>query len=313
MSIGSLKKVPLRELWKHEEYDFSVWLENNIDVLSETLEFPLSVLQREESAGMFQVDLVAEDGNGELVIIENQLEITNHDHLGKVLTYLTNLEAKTAIWITSEARPEHIRTVAWLNESTPEDISFYIVKLAAYKIGDSEAAPLFTVIVAPSEETKVIGKRKVELAETHILRMKFWEQLLPRAIEKGVKLHANCSPSKNEYISASAGKPGLKFNYWISIKDQTRVNLYIDTGDKERNKAIFDKLHSAKDTIESDFGQSLQWEKIDDKRASRINFIINEGGLKDDPSTWYAIQDRMIDAMDRFSKALKPHIQALQD
>ena len=98
MSIGKLESSQLRELWKHEERDFSAWLENNIETLSEVLEVSLSTVQRGKSAGSFQVDLVAEDGDGNLVIIENQLEQTDHDHLGKVLTYLTNIEAKTAIW-----------------------------------------------------------------------------------------------------------------------------------------------------------------------------------------------------------------------
>lgn len=127
MSIGKLENVPLRELWKREEHDFSVWLEDNIDVLSEALDISLSVVQREESVGQFKVDLVAENSDGDFVIIENQLEPTDHDHLGKVLTYLTNLEAKTAIWIARDPRPEHIRAVAWLNESTPDDISFSIL------------------------------------------------------------------------------------------------------------------------------------------------------------------------------------------
>ncbi len=125
MSIGKLESVPLRELWKHEERGFSAWLESNTETLSEVLGISLSPVQREETAGSFQVDLVAEDNDGNLAIIENQLEPTNHDHLGKVLTYLTNLEAKTAIWITSEPRPEHIRAVAWLNEATPADIANY--------------------------------------------------------------------------------------------------------------------------------------------------------------------------------------------
>jgi hypothetical protein len=311
MSIGKLENVPLRELWKHEEHNFSIWLEDNIDVLSEALDTSLSVVQREESVGQFKVDLVAENGDGDLVIIENQLEPTNHDHLGKILTYLTNLEAKSAIWITSDPRPEHMRAVAWLNESTSDDISFYIVCLAAYRIGDSDPAPLFTVIVAPSAESKDIGRRKGELAERHVLRMKFWEQLLPRAIEKGVKLHAHRSPSKNDYISVGAGKSGLSFNYWVLIKERTGVDLYIDTNDKERNKTIFDKLYSTRDSIESNFGNALQWQRLDDRRASRISFVISKGGLKDDPDKWPLIQDAMIDAMDRLYKAMMPHLREL--
>jgi len=310
--IGKLENVPLRELWKHEEHGFSGWLESNVETLSEALDLSLSPVQREKTAGSFQVDLVAEDGDGNLVIIENQLEPTNHDHLGKVLTYLTNLEAKTAVWITSEPRPEHVRAIGWLNEATPADISFYLVRLSAYRIGDSDPAPLFTVIVAPSEEAKDIGRQKKDLAERHILRLRFWEQLLARAKEKGVTLHAGRSPSKNNWISAGAGKAGLSFTYVIWLEDKTAAELYIQTEDRDENKRIFDSLHARKEKIEGDFGNPLLWERLDIRRASRIRAFITKGGLKDDESNWPSIQDSMIDAMDRLSKALKPHIQALR-
>ena len=132
MAIGKLEKVGLRELWKHEERGFSAWLLENLDALSDALGFPLSEPQREVKVGAFEVDLVAEDGKANRVVIENQLEATDHDHLGKILTYVTNLEAKTAVWITKAPRPEHVKAVAWLNETTPDDISFFLVRLDAY-------------------------------------------------------------------------------------------------------------------------------------------------------------------------------------
>jgi hypothetical protein len=130
-NIGRLEKVAIRELWQHEERDFSAWLEANLDVLSDKIGVSLSDPQRELPAGTFQVDLVAQDEGGDRVVIENQLEATDHDHLGKVLTYLTNLDAKTAIWITTAPRSEHIRAVQWLNETTPDNISFYLVRLVS--------------------------------------------------------------------------------------------------------------------------------------------------------------------------------------
>jgi hypothetical protein len=308
-NIGKLEPVALRELWKHEERGLSAWLESNLEILSEAVGISLSDPQREFLAGNFQVDIVAEDENGDRVIIENQLEATDHDHLGKVLTYLTNIDAKTAIWISSAPRPEHIRAIQWLNETTDDDIAFFLVRLAAYRIGGSEAAPLFTVIVAPSMESKNIGKQKKELAEHHILRRKFWEQLLTRAKEKGVLLHAQRSPSKESWISAGAGvKSGLSFNYVVWMKDETAVELYIDTGDKEENKRIFDGLHDHKAAIEQAFGSPLSWERLDEKRGSRIRWVLREGGLTDNEAKWPIIQDAMIAAMDRLAKAVKPHL-----
>ena len=115
--IGKIKRVPLREVWPREDNDFTKWLEESLDALSEVIGVRLSNVEREKIAGDFSVDLVAEDESGNVVIIENQLERSNHDHLGKILTYLTSLEAKSAIWIVSDARPEHIKAISWLNES----------------------------------------------------------------------------------------------------------------------------------------------------------------------------------------------------
>src|SRR3989344_9506428 len=139
--IGKLKKVPLREIWKNEAKDFTTWLSENIDTLNEALEISLTVVEREKSVGDFSLDIVAEDSDSNLVIIENQLEKTDHGHLGQVVTYLSNLGAKMAIWITSNPREEHIKAINWLNESTPDYTSFYIVKVEAVRIGDSAPAP----------------------------------------------------------------------------------------------------------------------------------------------------------------------------
>lgn len=307
-TIGKLEPIPLRELWKHEERGFSAWLESNLEVLSEAVGISLSDPQRELLAGSFQVDLVAEDESGDRVIVENQLEATDHDHLGKLLTYLTNLDAKAAIWITSEQRPEHIRAIQWLNETTPDDVAFFLVRLAAYRISDSEPAPLFTVIVGPSPESKSFGKQKKALAERHILRLKFWEQLLACAKGNGVMLHAQRSPTKDSWISAGAGvRSGLSFTYVIWMKEEGAVELYIDTGDKDENKRIFDTLQDARAEIEQAFGAPLSWERLDEKRGARVRFVLREGGLTDEDK-WPAIQNAMVAAMEKLSRTLKPHL-----
>lgn len=308
-NIGRLEPVPVRELWKHEERGFSAWLESNLDVLSEAVGFRLSEPRRESSAGRFECDLVCEGENGEPVIIENQLEQTNHDHLGKVLTYLANLDAKAGIWISTSPRAEHIRTIQWLNETTPANIAFYLVRLAAYRISGCEpAAPLFTVIVGPSAESKSFGREKKELAERHILRLKFWEQLLERAKKRGVSLHAQRSPSKDLWLGAGAGvRSGISFTYLVWKSKETAVELYIDTGDGVENKRIFDALESSRKQIEAAFGAPLSWERMDDKRGSRVRFVLKQGGLMDSDK-WPAIQDATIEAMDKLAKALKPYL-----
>lgn len=309
MHISRLEPVPLRELWRNEARDFTAWLAENLDFLGETLSVDLSLVEQEASAGAFAVDILAEDGNGNPVIIENQLERTNHDHLGKLITYMSNLDAKVAVWITSGPRPEHEKAVHWLNEALPADTAFYLIRIEAYRIGNSPPAPLLTIVAGPSPEAKQIGDQKKELAQRHLLRLEFWGQLLERAKER-TSLHARKSPTKENWIGTGTGRRGLSLNYVIRM-ESTRVELYIDTGEAEANKSIFDQLVSNKDPIEDAFGAPLDWQRLDDRRACRICHHLAVGGLAD-RDRWPEIQDAMIDAMVSLEQALKPHIKRLR-
>lgn len=308
--IGKIERVPLREVWKNEALDFTIWLEENIDILNENLDINLSNAEREKAAGKFSVDLVAEDNNGNPVVIENQLEKSDHDHLGKLITYLTAIEAKTAIWIVSDPRPEHVSAISWLNESS--SASFYLIKVEAIRIGGSQPAPLLTLIVGPSEEAKEVGITKKEIAERYVIRKRFWSLLLDHARTK-TKLHANISPSEYSWVGTSAGLSGLGFNYTVT-KHATAVELYIDRGKdtEEENKSIFQQLANAKEEIEQGFGSSLEWQQLEGKRACRIKKQFTLGGYRDDEEKWSEIHEAMVDAMINLEKALRPHIQEIK-
>lgn len=307
--IGKLQRVPLRDVWKHEARDFTMWLENNIDVLNDAVDLQLSKVEREQSAGTFNVDLVAEDQDGNLVVIENQLEKSNHDHLGKLITYLTALDAKRAIWIVADPRPEHVGALAWLNESSSA-ASFYLLKVEAVQIGGSEPAPLLTLITGPSEEARQVGETKKELAERYVIRQRFWESLLERS--KGrTELFSNISPSQYGWLSKGTGVRGV--NLWYSVRQHdAQVEVYIDRGaDLEKeNKAIFDKLFRSRKSIEKAFGHALEWQRLDDRRACRVRKVFAHGGYRDD-ERWPDVQDALIDAMVRLEKSFKPHIARL--
>lgn len=307
--IGKIERVALREIWKHEAYDFTTWLESNIDVLNDVIGLSLSNPEREQSAGSFNVDLVAEDESGNPAIIENQLEKSNHDHLGKVITYLTAIGAKIAIWIVADPRPEHVTAISWLNESSSAD--FFLLKVEGIKIGDSEPAPLLTLIVGPSEESREVGEKKKEMAERYQIRHRFWKDLLDRAKET-TKLHATISPSQHNWIGTGAGKSGLAYNYTV-VKHAGQVELYIDRGKdaEEENKRIFDELFSHKQDIEESFSDQLVWERLDGKRACRISKKYEDAGYRDEDK-WPELHESMIDGMRRLEKALRDYIKRLK-
>lgn len=305
--IGKMEKVKLRDIWKNEAKDFSSWLYDNLDVLSEELELKLTPIEKEKGIGTFSADILAEDINGETVIIENQLEKTDHDHLGKILTYISNVGAKVAIWISSNPRPEHERAIEWLNQASM-DAYFYLIKVEAFKIGDSEPAPKFTIISGPSETATFIGEKKKELTERHKNRLKFWESLLEKSKEK-TNLHSNITPSADAWISTGAGKSGLSYDYGITYK-YGRIEFYIDTGKYEENKKIFDELFRNKEHIEEVFGGKLEWQRLDNKRASRIRKVYDYANLND-VEKWDKLQGDMINDMIQLEKALKKFIHKI--
>jgi hypothetical protein len=266
--LAKLERVPLRNLWPHEAHAFTVWLVDNIDVLSEQLGITLTAVEREVTVGSFFLDLLAEDEQGNKVVIENQLESTDHDHLGKLLTCMSNLTAKTAVWITPDPRPEHVQAVTWLNESTPPDVRFYLVRLEAYRIAKSPPAPKFTAVAGPVIERKKTVRDTAELAERHHLRHAFWVQLLQAAKEK-TRLHERISPFNDSWVAAVRG--GVWWTYRIRMGSAT-VEFYIDHGpgrDKE-TKQLFETLYELKAEIEQIVGAPLEWDRRENRRYAAI-------------------------------------------
>lgn len=240
-------RISLRDVWKHEDYDYTTRLQDNLDVLHEAVDLSLFSAERDQSVDNFSVDLLAENEGGQPVIIENHLRATDHDHLGKVLVYLSNLDARAAIWICADPRPEHIKAVNWLNESDLAD--FYLCKLEAVRIDDSPPAPLLTQIVGASAESRQVGDAKKKFTERHHLREAFWTGLLDYIPQK-TDLHANLSPGKYSWLGTSAGLTDLGLNYLIR-RDSARAELYIDRGKgaDDKNLQIFDELHSEKNYL----------------------------------------------------------------
>lgn len=306
--IGKMRRVPLREIWPHEAHDFTTWLEHNADVLSDALGVVIDNIERERSAGAFNVDLVGEDASGNAVVIENQLERSDHDHLGKLITYLAAFEARTAVWIVSDPRPEHVGAITWLNESVAAN--FFLVKLEAIRIGDSPAAPLLTLITGPSAETRQVGAQKQERAERHDLRQAFWTGLLDQARGQPHP-HSGVAPGPDNWLQAGAGRSGVNFMYNIREHDAA-VQVLVNGPDAETNRAIFDRLCADRGDAESTFGSPLEWDATEGRKRCSIGATLPSGGYREDEDRWPEIQRAMIDAMLRLERAFRPRIGALR-
>ena len=307
-TVGKLERVSLRQVWPNEAYDFTCFLQENPEVLGEAIGLELNSVEREQSAGSFSVDLLAEDGDGHVVIIENQLERSDHDHLGKVLTYMVAMDASTAVWIVADPRPEHVAVIQWLNEST--EGSFYMVKVEAVRIGDSALAALFTEIVGPSEEAREVGETKRELAEGEKLRKDYWTSFLKRAGQH-TQLFSNVSPSTDSWVSTGAGMSGFAISA-VMGQHQGRADLYIDRGTNsmDENKAIFDWLYARIQEIEAASGIPLVWERLDGRRACRISIHVDAGGYRD--NNWEVSQVALIETVIQLERGLRPYLDQLR-
>ena len=307
--IGKLEPVPLREVWSHEARDFSSWLYNNLDILNDQIGLKITPIETEKSVGTFSVDILAEDNEGKLVIIENQLEKTDHDHLGKILTYLSNLEAKTAIWVTSNPRPEHQNAINYLNGVVPDDTNFYLVNVQAFKINESEPAPLFSIAAGPSTELKQGGKIKKEIAGNEAERLEFFRQLLDKSNQK-IRLFDNVSAQGYQsWVGAGSGRSGISWNYVVRNSD-SRVEMFFQSNDGNLNKSRFEFLQNLKAEIEEKFGGPLDWDYRANRKQHYIRSWCNIGGLKQ-RENWDEIQKDLVSKMKSMVDSIGPYIQQL--
>jgi hypothetical protein len=302
--IGKLERVTLREVFPHEAQSLTRWLFDNPDVLSDALGRNVQIRHREHAVGSFYSDLIAEDDDGNIIIFENQLEKSNHDHLGKILTYVAGTDAKIAVWIVTEARPEHISAINWLNETAL--CSFYVFKIEAVKIGNSPPAPLLTKITWPSEELVASGQEKKELEERHVERQAFWTTLLPISNLK-TKLFANASPHHSGSMWAGSGKAGIGYAYRLTA-DDIRVELYFGGSDADRNEANFKRMLQHRDEIEKQFGKQLDWDDMGEAKACRIRYVLRGGGYKADRQKWPELAEAAATELARLESATRPFL-----
>lgn len=306
--VSKLEPVELTDVWAHEAKDFTTWLSENLDMLGGHIGLELSFIEREKAAGTFSADILAEDKEGQSVVIENQLYKTDHDHLGKVITYVANLNAKTAIWISSDPRPEHIASINYLNEVTPADTSFYLVKIQAFKIDGSDPAPLFSVVAGSDPEVKNRGDKKKELAKRDLLRLKFFENLLPLSNEK-TKLFQNVSPSYQNWVVAGAGRNWMGWEYVVRLHD-ARVGLYITGDSLEQIKTRYGYLEKKKELIEKESNFALEWDFNENRKYQYIRSHSQKGGLLDEES-WPEIHNDIVERMVNLENVLRKHIKSI--
>lgn len=307
MKLGKIKEVDIRSVWAHEQYDFSKWLaeEENIRTLGEELNLSLTDVDTERFVGSYRCDIICKDElTGKSVLIENQLEQTNHDHLGKIITYASGLDASVVVWIVANARSEHASAIEWLNKHTDDDVLFFLIEVHAYTIGDSAPAPMFKIIEQPNDFAKTIKSiaQKGELNKTETHRLEFWTQFNDVIDQRGKPFNKR-KATPDHWYSVAVGSSQCHISIDLVNKEhRIRVGMWIPD-----NKELYDQFYEHKDEIEAAFGRQLIWDRLDGKKAAIACTYIP--GLNYNKQENYPdLMNKIIDLVIAFRSSFTPFI-----
>jgi len=303
--LGKLEKVDLRKVWPHEARDFSAWLakEENLNELGQTIGVELSLLGTEVDVGRYRIDILANDSNTDhKVVIENQLEPTNHDHLGKVITYAAGLDAKYLVWIVKDVLPEHQKAIEWLNEYLDEEIRIFLLRIEVWQIGDSAFAPKFEIVSAKNDWAAVVKRSASSGAysDTKLKQQQFWIEMCEfiRNIDASMRLQ---TPLPQHWFNFSLGSSLAHLATTVNTKqNRFAVDMYISN-----DKALFQFLKEDEEDLKRAIGLDLNWfegEKASGFRVFRQVDNVFDETQKDENFKW------LYEMILKLRKVLGPYI-----
>ena len=313
--IGTLEQVSVRSVWPKEAGDFTPWLAENVELMSEALEMDLELEGQEVSVGGYSADLVFRDlSSGALVVVENMYGSTDHDHLGKLITYAAGLDASYAVLLTETFRPEHRSALNWLNSVSTENCGFFGLSLEVWRIGDSIPAPQLRVDVQPDDWSKSVRAAKDRKdSERDALNREFWAGVQASFREDDADWAGLGRPSKEAWMNFKR-RQGVAFNASLCRPGgvrSLRVEAYVDTGNKETTAELYSDLESRRDEIEEAFGEALEWSPLENRRASRVSSYFTNAMPIEDKGHWPEAHAWIVQALGRLRAAIDPVLDDL--
>jgi hypothetical protein len=310
--LSKLERVSLRQAWKHEANDFTPWLaeDDNLEALADALGISeLELVATEHWVGDFKLDILCTDGD-EQVVIENQLEETDHKHLGQILAYAAGVDARKVIWVAESFRPEHIAALQFLNVNTTDELSFFAVQIELWRIGDSPFAPKFEVVVKPNNWARA-GREHARAASsaspTKQLQLKFWTALVECLSREAPQIRPS-KPGPCHWLYTSIGRSGFGLNITANTRDERLgVELYLSGTEAKRH---FANLLPQQEQIEAALGFSLDWQELPNKAASRIASWYSDASIEDE-ERWPEYQAWLTERLISMERVLRPVVKAL--
>lgn len=311
MDIGNLKKLNetgIRKIWPGEPRDFSPWLAKNISFLNDVLKISIEIEELEGPVETFKLDLSGIDRVSQRpVVIENQFGKSDHDHLGKLLTYAANREAGIVIWIANEIQLAHRKSIDWLNQITPVDMSFYAIEFEVFKIDDSKPAPHFMIVSGPPPSKR----KEITPADQVTPRNRRYQEFFDKLRAKILELQPNFTRAKGlpqSWWGLGIGRTGFSLVAAFTFDGKFRIEIYIDMGRKEDNEEALRKLEENKHEIEERVGQSLNWDFLPESRACRVYTAI-DGTIDEDENKLQQLIEWGTPIMIKFREVFAPLIK----
>lgn len=309
MKLGRLEKLDLRTYWRRESTDFTPWLaqEENIQLLSETIGIELEVQSQEESVGPFSADILCKDTiNDHYVLIENQLERTDHTHLGQLMTYAAGLDAVTIIWIAQKFTEEHRAALDWLNRITDDTFTFFGIEIELYKIGESNPAPMFNIVSKPNDWTKQV-KKSTSLqpaTETKLLQQEYWQGLkdFMESRKSFVKMQ---NPLLQHWTNIAIGKSNFHLSASVNSRDNS-LNIWLNImGDHAKEN--YDKLHETSyEHSLTEISADLVWDKMEGRKMSAV--MLKASGDFSNRAEWTKQFEWFREHLEKYTKYFKQRI-----
>lgn len=258
MRLIKQKQINPRKMWPNEATNFTPWLAENIADLGERIGMELEVVGQEVSVGPYSADILAKDVNTDAyVVIENQLEKTNHDHLGKSITYASALGAKTIVWIATDFTEEHKKALDWLNDNTNEDLAFWGIQLELWQISEDTASMRLNVVSTPSTNVKTIKSRTNTESESRTIQLNFWTKFREK-LEKTKKIPSLQTPQARYWFDVRIGRSNILLSDFCNTeKSVVGIRLYIRSNVVD---VYYPALLARKTEINKALGSEPEWD-----------------------------------------------------